>query len=180
MAGKLEKTEQWRREGMIYALKVAEEKGVEALRKELLYRGIFKLSITLPMEHAEEAHSFIGQNLYQSVISTVLWVLKKKKGYGTKRLQEFKQWYDEEAQALLDLNWHGEHYVTLEDRALELNRDHGFNFDLARLSVLKEEDDKHNPNYRKMDLEETCNFLRREGYADAAECLKKKVEWLRA
>ena len=56
----------------------------------------------------------------------------------------------------------------------------GFDFDLARLAVLKEEDDKSNPAYRKMDIMETCDFLRREGYYDAADCLQKKVEWLRA
>ena len=177
---KIDKEYKARMDGMMYAYKIADEKGIEELRKEILTRGFFKLDISLPMGYAEEAYKFMSQNLYQSVISTVLWVLKQKRKYNSKSLHQFKKWYDEEATMLTDLNWHGEHFVTFEDRAKILNEEDDFDFDLSRLLVLKEEDDKSNPAYRKMDLEETCDFLRREGHTDAAECLRKKVEWLRA
>ena len=176
---KIDKEYKARMDGMIYAYKVAEEKGVEALKKEIMNRGFFKLDISMPMDYAEKVHEFIGTNVYNSVISTVLWVLKKHKGYGTKRLKEFKELYDQEAYNLMDLNWHGEHYVTLENRALELNRDHGFNFDLARVAVLQREDDGNNPQYKKLDLDGTCQDLEHGGYPEAAEYLRTHIKWLR-
>lgn len=177
---KIDKEYKARMDGMMYACKVAEEKGIDGLKKEIITRGFFKLDITMPMDYAKEIYTFMSQNLYQSVMSTVLWVLKIKRKYKTDSLHQFKKWYDEEAIMLTDLNWHGEHFVTFEDRAKILNEEDGFDFDLARLAVLKEEDDKSNPAYRKMDIMETCDFLRREGHYDAADCLQKKVEWLRA
>lgn len=176
---KIDKEYKARMDGMMYAYKVAEEKGVEALKKEILTRGFFKLDITMPYDYAEKVHSFIGTNIYNSVLSTVLWVLKRHKGYGTKRLKDFKALYDKEAMDLIDLNWHGEHYVTMEDRALELNRDHGFDFDLARVAVLQKEDDSNNPQYKRLDLEGTCQDLEHGGYPEAAEYLRMHIKWLR-
>lgn len=176
---KLDKEYKARMDGMIYAYKVAEEKGVEALKKEIMTRGFFKLDISMPMDYAEKVHSFIGTNIYNTVLSTVLYVLKRHKGYGTKRLQDFKALYDKEAMHLIDLNWHGEHFVTLEQRALELNRDHGFEFDLARLSVLQKEDDSTNPHIKKLDFEGTCQDLEHGGFPEAAEFLRMHVMWLR-
>jgi tRNA splicing ligase len=109
-----------------------------------------------------------------------MYSIREYAGYGKKKLHEFYQCIDKNCGNLTELNWHGEHFVTFVDNAKEMNEKFGFQFDLERLGMLDEIERKTNPQFRKMDLEETCDFLEREGYIEAAACLKKKVEWLRS
>ena len=170
----------WRREGMIYAYNLAKEKGIEALDQEMKMRGLWKIDITVPTKRVEYIYDYFSRNLSETIISTVMYSAREYAGWGKKKLQEFYQCINKNCGDLIDLNWHGEHYVTFVDIAKEMNEQFGFQFDLERLGMLDEIDNKTNAQVRKLDLEETCDFLEREGYSEAAACLKKKVEWLRS
>lgn len=174
-----DKEYKWRREGMLYAYKVAQEQGLEALKKEIMIRGLWKIDIAMPKEQVDRIHDFISQNLYQTLMSTAIYSLREYSGWGKKKLHEFLKCVDKNCGNLIDLNWHGEHYVTFSDNAKELNEKFGFDFDLDRLRTLDGYEEEENAQYHRIDLEQACNFLKTEGYAEAAECLRKKIEWLR-
>lgn len=172
---KLNKEYKWRMEGMLYAHKIATEKGLEALTDEIKMRGIMKLDIWMTQEDAARAHEFLALNLYQTIMTTVLAALNNTFGFGKKRLKEFKAEYDTLASNVADLNWHGEHYVRFRDYAKELNEKYDIGLDLARIDAIEDNNNENNKTYRKLDLRETCEFLKREGYEDAAACLESKV-----
>lgn len=169
----------WRREGMIYAYKIVTEGGIEKLKNEIMMRGLWKIDIGMPTEQIDQIHEYLSNNLYQTLISTALFSLREYAGWGKKKLHEYLAVINKNAGNLMDLNWHGQHYMTFMDIATEMNEGFDFDFDLERIKKLDDIENETNPQYRKMDLEETCDFLEREGYQEAAACLKKKVEWLR-
>lgn len=145
-----------------------------------MMRGLWKIDIGMPTEQIDHIHEYFSKNLSETLLSTVMYSIREYAGYGKKKLHEFYQCIDKNCGNLTELNWHGEHFVTFVDNAKEMNEKFGFQFDLERLGMLDEIERKTNPQFRKMDLEETCDFLEREGYIEAAACLKKKVEWLRS
>lgn len=176
---KLNKEYKWRMEGMLYAHKIVTEKGLDALVDEIKMRGIMKLDIWMTQEDATWAHKTLAKELYQSIITTVLYALNDSFGFGKKRLHNFKRKFDKLTTNVEDLNWHGEHYVRFRDYAKELNEKYDMGLDLARIDAAEDIKNKKNEAYHRLDLEGTCNFLKNEGFEEAAICLEEKVANLR-
>lgn len=69
----------------------------------------------------------------------------------------------------------GEHYVRLEDFAIEMNEKYDMGLDLRRIIVCQELSDKDNPKYRMCKVDKVIKELREAGYKDAAEFLEAKI-----
>ncbi len=107
--GKISKEEQWRREGMAYALKVAEQKGIDGLRQELKFRNISFAPLAIPKAKLDEfAHNVKTQTTDVFCILCEI-ILHDKYGFGKKRLIDFSQELNRYAEMIC------EDYVTVED-----------------------------------------------------------------
>lgn len=109
------------------------------------------------------------------MLSTILFTIHDKFGFGKKRLHELKAAFDKNVGNIFNLDYLGEHYVRFEDYARYLNKEFGFDFDVDRVAALQNLQDKADERYGKCDLKNVIKALRDEGFADAAEWLESKI-----
>ena len=164
-----------RMQGMIYALNIAKEKGVDALEKDIRKRGVLNAPIKYTTAQLDEFWNFLSQNLQATTMAVIGMVLRDKFHFGKKRLKEFKEEYDRKTRLAVDLDWIGEHYVTLEDYAEYLNKDFNLDIDADRVAVCQESYDKNNPKYGTANMDHTIKELEKSGFKKAANFLKKKT-----
>lgn len=74
---------------------------------------------------------------------------------------------------LTKLDWMGEHYVTFEDWARELNEKYGMEFDVKKMEVLRESQDGCNEMYQRLERRTVIERLREAGYKKASEFLER-------
>ena len=71
----------------------------------------------------------------------------------------------------------GEHFVNLEDYAVELNQKYNLGLDVPIVAACQSQYDKEDPNYRNAKcLQGIINTLRLAGYHDAADYLTGKMK----
>ncbi|GAB5611652.1 hypothetical protein JCM37173_21780 [Allocoprococcus similis] len=87
----------------------------------------------------------------------------------------FKEKFDELTKNATNLDYLGEHYVTLEDYAVYLNEEFDLGIDTARVATCQESYDEHDERFRAADIEEVLKVLREDGYEEAAEFLQGKL-----
>ena len=102
-----------RMSGYIAAYNIVKKEGIEALEKDLKMRNVLKIDVAVKGSQVREYFDEISKNLYFNTLTAVAWTLHNSYKFGKKRIQEFKQKFDETVQATLDLDYLGEHYVKL-------------------------------------------------------------------
>ena len=85
---RLTKEDKWRREGMSYALRVAEEKGIDGLREDLKLRGAINLPIPVDEKMLNEFAYDIKDNVVDSMLILMAATLHDEFGFGEKRVQK--------------------------------------------------------------------------------------------
>lgn len=173
---KVNKELKWHTEGLIYALKIVKEDGIEALEKEIKMRSVLKIDLWARKGEVEKLEMELAHNLYNSMLSTLFFTLHDTFGFGKKRLEQCWEAFNKNAGKLDDLDYLGEYYVRLEDYGKYLNEKMGFHFDTTRMAVAQDMDDEKNPMRGKCDLKIVCKELKDNGFKDAARFLEKKVE----
>lgn len=164
-----------RMQGMVYACQLAQQQGVEALVAEVKKRGVTKVDVTASDKQLNDMWGALSDNIGQNMLTTVAWVLHDTFGFGQKRLQQFMTEFDKATSDLMNLDYMGEHYVTLEDYAVELNQKYDLGLDVIKTAVETEMFDENNPKYRNTDkVTGIINALRLAGYEDAAAYLESK------
>lgn len=161
--------------GYIAAYNIAKKEGIEALEKELRMRNVLKVDVRVPGSKVKECFKEVSLNLYYNIITAVAWTLHERYGFGKKRILEFKKEFDRTVQDTLDLDYLGEHYVRLEDFAMELNEKYDLGIDCIKVAVCEEIDDEKNPNYRMCKIDRVLEELRSAGFEEASVFLEKKV-----
>lgn len=160
---------------MVYACRLAQEQGIDALVKDIKRRGVLKADIVYKDTQVQEFWDQLSKNIYTNMITAVLWVLYDKYGFRKERLNKFKKAYDEAVKITLDLDYMGEHYVTLEDYAVELNSKYNMGIDVNHVALCEEMCDKKDPNYREYKhINGVIAALMAAGYTDAAAYLESK------
>lgn len=172
---KVNKEFQWRMEGMLYALKLAKEKNIDALEKEIKMRGILKLDIWTPKDYIETMQQAVSENTYCSMLSTTLFTLHDAFGFGRERLHKFKKMFDKNVGSIEDLDWLGDHYVRFEDYAVYLNKNYGFDLNVEKIAALQDLADKEDKRYGRLDTETVIEQLKVNGFKDAATWLERKI-----
>ena len=74
-----------------------------------------------------------------------------------------------------DLDYMGEHYVKMEDYAVELNEKFNMGIDVCRVAMTQETYDDKRDEFRSCKVDRVIRELRENGFADAAEFLDKKL-----
>lgn len=168
---------EWRMQGMVYACKMVKEHGLSFLEEDIKKRGILKADIVYKPEDYNSFWNQLSNNIYNNMIVSVLWCLYDEYGFRKDRLNKFKRKYDETVAKALDLNYLGNHYVKLEDYAIELNRLYNMGLNVELTAMCQDEFDKANPQYKdRKFLNGIINSLKMNGYHDAAEFLEKQKE----
>lgn len=81
---------QYRLQGMEYALRIAREKGLDQLEKEIKARGW--VGVVMPYQEKESLlyEERVKERLEQTILTLSLSVLRDEFGFGEKRLNQFK------------------------------------------------------------------------------------------
>lgn len=170
-----DKTFEWRMQGMIYAYKMAKENGLKALEQDIKRRNVLKADIVYKDSQLQEFWDSLSRNIYTNMLTSVLWVLYDKYGFRKERLHKFKRFYDEAVQIAIDLDYMGEHYVTLTDYAVELNEKYHMGLDTEIVAYCEECNDKSNPKFQNSEyIDGVIHTLVAAGYVDAAQYLEGK------
>ena len=161
--------------GYIAAYNIAKTKGVEALEKDLKIRNVLKVDIGVPEKTMREQIEYLSSNVYANTLTAVGWTLHDVFGFGRERIHKFKNAFDKVVKDSYDLDWLGEHYVKLEDFALELNKKYDLGIDYMRVAVSQELLDEDRPSYRMCKIDRVLQELRENGFGDAAMFIEKKL-----
>ena len=166
-----------RMQGMVYACRLAQEQGIDALVKTVKQRGVTKVDITASDKQLNDMWGALSDNIGQNMLTTVAWVLHDTFGFGQKRLQQFMNEFDKATSNLISLDYMGEHYVTLEDYAVELNQKYDLGLDVIKATLATDMADKQDARVGKVDkVTGIINALRLAGHEDAAAYLESKKE----
>lgn len=118
---KMDKDYELRMQGMIYASNIVSKKGVEGLKEDIRIRNVLKAPMKFTASQIREFWDTLSENLYNTVLTVTALVLHEEYGFGKKRMKEFKAHFDKAVKDATDLDYIGEHYVTLTDYAVYLN-----------------------------------------------------------
>lgn len=123
---KVNKEEQWRREGMAYALKVAKEKGIEGLEEEIKYRNISLVPIAVSKEKMDECVNNIKMNTIDTMLLLSASTLRDEFGFGKERLARFIERFNYKAECLVDgfVTWDDQMEMLAEECGIELSIRH--------------------------------------------------------
>lgn len=164
-----------RMQGMVYACQLAQKQGVDALVAEVKKRGVTKVDVTASDKQLNDMWGALSDNIGQNMLTTVAWVLHDTFGFGQKRLQQFMTEFDKATSDLMNLDYMGEHYVTLEDYAVELNQKYDLGLDVIKATLVTDMADKQDARVGNTDkVTGIINALRLAGYEDAAAYLEGK------
>lgn len=162
-------------QGMVYACRLAQEQGIDALVKTVKQRGVTKVDITASDKQLNDMWGALSDNVRENMLTTVVWVLHDAFGFGQKRLQQFMTEFEKATANLMNLDYMGEHYVTLEDYAVELNQKYNLGLDVIKATLATDMADKQDARAGNVDkVTGIINALRLAGHEDAAAYLESK------
>lgn len=164
-----------RMQGMIYAYNLVKDGGVEALTKDMKRRNFLKAPMKFTASQIEEFYRELSTNLYNNMLTTVCYTLNNSFGFGAKRIKDFKRAFDSHVQYTLDLDYMGEHYVKLEDYAVELNEKFNMGIDVNRVAFCQDTHDEKEEKFRMCKVDRVIHELKENGFVDAAVFLENKL-----
>lgn len=94
MAKKIDTSYQARMDGMVYALRLVEKEGIEALKKDIEFRGANFVPLEINRETMVEIYGMLAARITQTMLTMVLATLRDSKGWGRKRLKDFKERFE--------------------------------------------------------------------------------------
>ena len=172
---KVDKEYTWRMQGMTHALEVAKKSGVDGLEKEVRMRGLLRAPLAYTNTQIDNFWGQLSQNLYATVITVSAMSLHDAFGFGKERIRRWKNEFNKKTESALNLDWLGEHFVSLEDYAVYLNEQYDLGIDVSRVAVCQDSYDDGNKNFRKASVDRMIELLKEGGFDDAAEYLDGKV-----
>lgn len=99
---KLDKYMQGRTEGMEFALRLAKDKGIEELEKEVRFRNRTGVSLNLTRQEIASGSENIKNMTFDTMLAMSMMVLRDEFDFGKIRLQRFKDRFAEKAASLAD------------------------------------------------------------------------------
>ena len=165
-----------RMQGAVWAGNKIKTEGMEAFDRDMRKRNLLKFAITTSEKEIDDAYREMNALIYHTLITGTLWTLHDKYQFGQKRLKEFKEAFDKNVEDTFDLDYMGEHYVRLEDFAVELNKKYDLGINVPRVAVVQESYDKRNSNYHMLRTERVIEELKAAGFEDAAKFLEAKLD----
>lgn len=97
---KLDQYMQGRTEGMEFALRLAKDKGIEELEKEVRFRNRTGISLNLTRQELAAGSQNIKNMTFDTMLAMSLMVLRDEFDFGKKRLERFKDRFTQKATSL--------------------------------------------------------------------------------
>ena len=91
-----------RNDGLAMALRIAEEDGIEGLRKEIKFRGVTGIHTTLAKKELDQASKQIKEMTLDTMIVLAVATLHDEFDFGQKRCQRFMDRLELKAGCLVD------------------------------------------------------------------------------
>mgnify|MGYP006965344543 FL=1 len=98
----LNKEMQARTEGMAYVFRIAKEKGIEELEKEIRSRNLTGISLNLSRKDLNKASEKIKEITMDTFSILTVAVLHDEFGFGEKRCQRYLDRMDQKAECMVD------------------------------------------------------------------------------
>lgn len=166
--------EQWMA-GVIYdANKVAKE-GFEELKKDIRKRKLLKIDIRMSEKQMKEIYDNLSENIYNNMLVGILYAIHDNYQFGKVRLKKVKDTFDKLVMDTMDLDYLGQHYVKLEDFAIELNEKYDLGIDINKVAACEEDFDTRRPDYHYCRIDTVIKELQENGFKDAAVFIEKKL-----
>lgn len=172
---KADKMFEWTMHGMIRARNIVKEKGLEELDREIRNRGLLKVPITVPQSKIDKWAEGVKENIYNNMLTATLYALHEVFGFGKDRLKKFRDKYNELALQAMDLDWLGQHYVSLEDYAIELNEKYNMDLDSDSIGENQKSYEVSVDMSGRCKLSKVIEELENHGFEDAARFLESKT-----
>lgn len=99
---KLDQYTRGRTEGMEFALRLAKDKGIEELEKEVRFRNRTGISLNLTRQELAAGSQNIKNMTFDTMLAMSLMVLRDEFDFGKKRLERFKDRFTQKATSLAD------------------------------------------------------------------------------
>lgn len=106
---KVDKYEQARRDGIAYALKIAEERGIEGLREEIRYRNITRHPIGLEQAYLDEWFKNVKMAMVGAMKCASVMTLHDRFGFGNTRCSRYLDDFSDRVDAVFH------DYASIED-----------------------------------------------------------------
>lgn len=87
--GKQDQYNRGKKDGLILAKRIIKEGGLEALEKEIEFRGRTGINLNLQMKETDEALNNIKECIYETMLCQTLFTLHDEFGFADKRLKRF-------------------------------------------------------------------------------------------
>lgn len=112
-----------REDGLLLAEKIAKNGGLEALQKEIKFRGISGVHTQLASKELDKACEQIKANTLDTVLTLSIMVLHDEFGYGQKRCQRFLDRAEKMSDCLLNdmATWDDFRQVIKEELKIEIS-----------------------------------------------------------
>ena len=165
-----------RNEGMAYALKIAEEHGIDELRDQVKKRGYLRATVKFTPDEMDRTIDNIAERIYNNMLTMVYAVMHDRHGWGGKRLHDFKREFDRKVYGVGERDGMGRHYARFEDYALEANKLYDLGIDIEKVREAQRNNDENDrANGISVEADSVIEWLRKNGYSDAADAVKKEI-----
>lgn len=166
-----------RMQGMIYALNIAKNDGIEALESDIRKRGITKAPLKFKQKEIDDFINYVSKNLYSNMLSVFCYALHEHFGFGGERLNKLKNLVAKAVTDTMNLDYLGSHYIRLEDYAVELNEKYNLGIDVNVIASCQSiADEKDDGTYHYAKIERIVEELKENGMEDAARFLESKID----
>ena len=117
---KLSKEELARFQGAAWALRMGEEKGLEATQKDLEERGIRKLPLAVNKQDIRRFEEYEKRNTMATVLMMACVTLRDEYGFGFDRMNRFIRRFNTKTECLVEgfVNWKDLQQTILEETGI--------------------------------------------------------------
>lgn len=122
---KLSKEEIARREGMAYALRIAKEKGIEALEEDLKMRNAIDLPCRVSKADLDKFSENVKYNIVFYIKILMAVTMHDEFGFGNKRIKQMFKRFDLKAECLADdyTTWDEQVSIIAEECGIDMKQD---------------------------------------------------------
>ena len=122
---KLSKEEIARREGMAYALRIAKEKGIEALEEDLKMRNAINLPCRVSKADLDKFSENVKYNIVFYIKILMAVTMHDEFGFGNKRIKQMFKRFDLKAECLADdyTTWDEQVSIIAEECGIDMKQD---------------------------------------------------------
>ena len=167
------KMHQYRNDGLDFALRIIEKDGVEGLRKEVQNRKAFFIPFDFGREECKVMYAMLAERILATYNSVALFSLHERWGFGKRRLERFRDDFNEQCEMINDWDRFGERYVSIKDMADELFDKYGIELNNDQINKVDEECQREVEKERRVKLDAIIELLDKNHHEKAAAFLCK-------